>query len=89
MFTKLFYYGEGTDHKVRLTQAEADAANKIRIKIVDEAAGLFQTNLTDKEMRAYNSAAAKLNKYIAKTAPNGPGASDEYLENNDILRPVR
>lgn len=90
MFSKLYYYGEGTDHIVRLTEAQADAANKILLYPVEGQPGVFKTNLTDREMKHYNVAADKLNAYIASCDErSGPYASDEYLEKHDLLRPVR
>lgn len=59
--TKTYYYGDGTDHEIQLTEREAAAVNKIA---VDEKNGIFTTNLNRREMRDYTSAADKLNSYL-------------------------
>ena len=84
-FARNYFYGEGTDHIVRLRPAEAAAVNKIRLTEVRP--GTFRTNLTRSEMDAYNSAAAKLNAYL--TDHKDVLATDEWLDANDILRPVK
>lgn len=62
--TKTYYYGDGTDHEIQLTEREAAAVNKIRITVVDEKNGIVTTNLNRREMRDYTSAADKLNSYL-------------------------
>lgn len=86
--TKKYYYGEGTDHVIKLTEAEANAANKIRIlDMVENENGTFvRTNLNDEEMQSYDSAAEKLNKYLET---NTVRATEEFLASNDMLRPVK
>jgi hypothetical protein len=90
MFKKKYYYGEGTDNIVELKPAEADAVNKLRIKETDQKGPngetLFDTNLTDLEMTHYGRAADKLNAYLET---HDVYATDEYLENNPILRPIK
>ena len=44
-----YYYGEGTDHVVKLTKAEADAANKIRLRHVRD--DLYEVNLNRHGLR--------------------------------------
>lgn len=86
--TKNYYYGEGTDHVIKLTEAEANAANKIRIlEMVENENGTFvRTNLNDEEMQSYSTAADKLNKYLET---NTVHATEEFLASNDLLRPVK
>ena len=86
--TKKYYYGEGTDHIIQLTEAEANAVNKIRIFEVKETPDgtYIRTNLDEKEMRIYNRAADKLNAYLEDHTVI---ATEEFLETNDVLRPVK
>ena len=80
-----YYYGEGTDNVVMLTEAEADAVNKIcLIHIKDD---LYMINLDSEEAKAYDSAAEKLNAYLALETTH-VYASDEFLAENEIIRPV-
>lgn len=88
LFTQPYYYGEGTDNIVRLTSEEANAVNKIRILglVEGENGDMYvKTNLNDAEMKAYNSAATVLNKYVET---HQVFASETFLENNEMLRPV-
>ena len=80
-----YYYGEGTDHVVKLTKAEADAVNKIRLRHVRD--DLYEVNLNLEERKHYDSAATKLNRYLA-AATSPVMASDEFLATNNVLRPV-
>lgn len=80
-----YYYGEGTDHVVKLTEAEADAANKIRIRHVRD--DIYEVNLNREEQKHYDSAAIKLNRYL-ETATSPVMASEEFLATNNVLRPV-
>ena len=82
-----YYYGEGTDHVVKLYKAEADAVNKIRLRHVKD--DIYEVNLNAAERKHYDSAAQKLNSYL-ETTPTPVMASEEYLEANNwqILRPV-
>lgn len=50
-----YYYGEGTDHVVKLTKAEADAVNKIRLRHVRD--DIYEVNLNREERKHYDSAA--------------------------------
>jgi len=87
-FTMPYYYGEGSDHIVRLTSEEANAVNKIRIfgLVEGENGDMYvKTNLNDAEMEAYNSAATVLNEYVET---HQVLASETFLENNEMLRPV-
>ena len=79
------YYGEGTDHVVKLTKAEADAVNKIRLRHVRD--DIYEVNLNREEQKHYDSAATKLNRYL-ETATSPVMASDEFLATNNVLRPV-
>lgn len=88
-FTREYFYGEGTDNVIRLTPAEASAVNKCRITNIrtnPDGSMSVQMNLTDKEIRHYNRAADKLNEY---NETHAVFARDDFLENNDILRPVK
>lgn len=79
-----YYYGEGTDHIVKLTKAEADAVNKIRLHHV--RGRIYEVNLNREELKHYESAATKLNRYL-ETATSPVMVSDEFLATNNILRP--
>lgn len=87
MFTKTYYYGEGTENEIKLLPAEADAVNKLRLRESDQKGPngepLFEVNLTPREMRHYDRAATKLNSYLETHTVT---ASDEFLENNQVLR---
>lgn len=87
-FKKPYYYGEGTDHIVRLTVEEANAVNKLRVyEVVETPNGTYvRLNLTEQEQRAYNTAVDLLNEYLET---HDVFASEEYLQNNDMLRPVK
>ena len=68
METSAYYYGDGTDNVIHLTKDQADAANKALFEeVVDSQTGekLYKTNLSRKEMNAYNAAADILNEYLA------------------------
>ena len=80
-----YYYGEGTNHVVKLTKAEADAVNKIRIRHVRD--DIFEVNLDRGELKHYDSAATKLNHYL-EIATSPVMASEEFLATNNVLRPV-
>lgn len=80
-----YYYGEGTGHVVKLTKAEADAVNKLRLRHVRD--DLYEVNLNSEELKHYDSAADKLNRYLA-TAASPVMASEEFLATNNVLRPV-
>lgn len=80
---KQYYYGETDNNIVELLPAEADAVNRLRIREVPGQDNLFETNLTSKEMDHYGRAATKLNEYLED---HDVFASEEYLENNPILR---
>ena len=80
-----YYYGEGTDHVVKLTKAEADAVNKIRLRHVRD--DIYEVNLNSEEQKHYDSAATKLNRYH-EIATSPVMASDEFLAANNVLRPV-
>ena len=82
---RAYYYGEGTNHVVKLTKAEADAVNKLRLYHVRD--DIFEVNLNREEMKHYDSAATKLNRYL-ETATSPVMASDEFLAANNVLRPV-
>lgn len=60
--TRLYRYGSDIDSLVWLKPAEADAVNKLRL--TDVGNDMYSSNLTAAEMRHYNNAAAKLNKYL-------------------------
>lgn len=86
MFKKKFFYGDGTDHVVDLTQNQADAVNKMLVTEVIEGEGqetLVRINLDEQELKHYNSAVDILNKYCA--------AHTVYYENTEepILRPKK
>lgn len=87
MSSRAYYYGEGTDHKLWLEDESADVINKMRILEFDEETGMIRVNLNDKEIEIYDRASALLNNYLEECGP--VYASDEYLQNNDILRPVK
>ena len=80
-----YFYGEGTDNVVMLTKAEADAVNKLRLFHVKD--DLYTTNLNTEELKAYDSAAEKLNAYLA-LGTSHVYASEEFLADHDIIRPV-
>ena len=80
-----YYYGGGTDHVVKLTKAEADAVNKIRLRHVRD--DIYEVNLNREEQKHYDSAATKLNRYLS-IATSPVMASDEFLATNNVLRPV-
>ena len=82
---RAYYYGEGTNHVVKLTKAEADAVNKLRLRHVRD--DIYEVNLNREEQKHYDSAATKLNSYLA-TATSPVMASDEFLAANNVLRPV-
>ena len=82
---RAYYYGEGTNHVVKLTKAEADAVNKLRLRHVRD--DLFEVNLDRGELKHYDSAATKLNRYL-ETATTPVMASEEFLATNNVLRPV-
>jgi len=65
MTNRAYYYGDGTDHKIWLSEAGANAVNKIRIfDIVETDEGTFvKTNLSEEEMKDYSEAADILNSY--------------------------
>lgn len=89
MFKKTYIYGSDPNRTVRLRPSEADAVNKLRLKKVHEDLEdwdpnqRFVTNLTPKEMDAYDRAAAILNEDIAK---RGLVDCDMDLETNPVLR---
>ena len=80
-----YYLGEGTDHVIVLTEDEAFAVNNIRFEHVKD--DIYSVNLTHAQMQDYDSAASKINRYMVKS-PTPVYASDEFLKNNDQLRPV-
>ena len=82
---RAYYYGEGTNHVVKLTKAEADAVNKLRLHHVRD--DIYEVNLNRDELKHYDSAATKLNSYL-ETATSPVMASDEFLATNNVLRPV-
>ena len=80
-----YYYGEGTDNVVMLTEAEADAVNKLRfIHVKDD---LYMINLNAEEAKAYDSAAEKLNAYLALETSHVYGSA-EFLAEHGTVRPV-
>lgn len=87
MSSRAYYYGEGTDHKLWLEDELADVINKIRILEYVEETGMIRVNLNAKEIEIYDRASALLNNYNDECGP--VHVSDEYLQNNDILRPVK
>ena len=85
--TKLYYYGSDSANKIRLRPAEADAVNKIRISDLDLETGYCRVNLNRQEMRDYDSAATKLNKYLES---HTVVYTDEDIEAGiPVLRPVK
>ena len=80
-----YYFGEGTDHVVKLTKDEADAVNKLLLLRVRD--DLYEVNLNSEELKHYDSAADKLNRYLA-TAASPVMASEEFRATNNVLRPV-
>ena len=80
-----YYYGEGTDNVVMLTEAEADAVNKLRYFHVKD--DLYLVNLNAEEMESYESAAKKLNEYLALGTSHVYG-SEEFVAEYGIVRPV-
>ena len=62
--TKLYQYGSDPENQIELLPEEADAANKLRITVIDETTGHVRVNLNEEEMAYYDSAAIKLNKYL-------------------------
>lgn len=93
MFKKKFYYGDGTDHVVKLTQKMADAVIKCRfkdVKVVGESQDgkddivIMKTNLTREEMNHYNKGVSILNRYHDKH-----GAVTWKDESKPYLRPVK
>lgn len=89
MSKKPYYYGDTNDHIVNLTENQAIAINETLITDIEEtdngtqARVLLPNNVT---MDDYSSAADILNEYLEN---NVVTASDEYLAENDILRPVK
>ena len=80
-----YYYGEGTDNVVMLTEAEADAVNKLRFFHVKP--DVYVINLNAEEMEAYESAVKKLNEYLALETSHVYG-SEEFVAEHGIVRPV-
>ncbi|ADD81040.1 gp042 [Rhodococcus phage ReqiPoco6] len=71
METRAYYYGDGTDNVVQLTEAQANASNKAMFYPVEEEKDstgetqiLVKTNLTREEIVHYNEAADILNVYL-------------------------
>ncbi|QGJ88018.1 hypothetical protein SEA_AVAZAK_36 [Gordonia phage Avazak] len=87
MTTSEYYYGDGTDNVVRLTEKQAWAVNNILIidTIVDhedDESIYVKTNLNEEQMKDYSEAADILNAYLED--------HDVFYENPDqpMLRPV-
>ena len=68
METRAYYYGDGTENIVHLTEEQARVTNDIRITemLEDPFTGevTVKSNLSLAEMEVYNEAADLLNKYI-------------------------
>jgi hypothetical protein len=85
MDTHQFYYGDGTENIVELTQIQADSANNLRVgEILETPEGTYANMWFEGpgDMESYNEAAEILNEFIATHAVT--------WENTDvpILRPV-
>jgi len=87
METSAYYYGDGTDNVVQLTEQQANAANNFRFtatRVDSENNEMYgTTNLTQEEMVHYSAAAKVLNEYLAD--------HEVYQVDTDspILRPVK
>lgn len=67
MPTQQFYYGDGTENIVELTQAQADSTNNIRIgEILETSEGTYADIWFEGpgDMKSYSEAAEILNSYI-------------------------
>lgn len=67
MPTQQFYYGDGTENIVELTQAQADSANNIRIgEILETSEGTYADIWFEGpgDMKSYNEATDILNSYL-------------------------
>ena len=67
MPTKQFYYGDGTENIVELTQAQADSTNNLRIEEVIETPEGTYANVGfvgPGDIESYNEAAEILNKFL-------------------------
>lgn len=66
--TRKYYYGDGTDHVVELTEEQANAILNCQIigDVIYGEDGSFyvKTNLTDEELVHYNAGSGILNAYL-------------------------
>lgn len=85
---RTYQYGSDPKHTIKLTEIEAHAVNNLRIYEFDETTGHARVNADEVDMKAYNSAADKLNKYIAANGGTIP-CTEEYLETHEILTLVK
>lgn len=63
-----FYYGDGTENIVELTQIQADSANNIRIgEIIETPEGTYANPWFEGpgDMTSYNEAAEILNEFLS------------------------
>ena len=67
MPTKQFYYGDGTENIVELTQAQADSMNNLRIdEFYETPVAMYATPrfIGPGDIESYNEAADILNKFL-------------------------
>ena len=79
-----YQYGSDPKHTIKLTEAEAHAANNIVVLKFDPETGHALINSYEIDINAYNRAAKKLNDYIDSNGGSIP-CTDEWLEDHDIL----
>lgn len=80
-----YQYGSDPKHTVKLTAVEAHAVNNLRIYDFDEITGFCRVNSDEVDMKAYDRAATKLNKYIAANGGKIPFTDEWIEEHGDII----
>lgn len=83
-----YQYGSDPKHTIKLTELEAYATNNLRIYEFDETTGHARVNSDEVDIKAYNSGAEKLNKYIKRNGGSIP-CSDDWLEDHEILTLIK
>lgn len=82
-----FFYGDGTDHTVWLTEEEAWVVNNLEIyetNMTSPTSMYAEVNLTRSQMKTYNRAAGILNAYLSN-----PNVHVRYDDTSvPVLRPV-
>lgn len=66
MFKKSFYYGDGSENVVKLTQIQADSVNNLRTHESSNDDGLIEISFEGRgNVRSYNEAADILTAYAS------------------------